>query len=278
MSENNDDDLEMTTAEKIRWDAATDAMRSALTDPDPEARAAAGAAAEQALSQVDLDAMREKLHVPDDAGEYEDALRGIMLRIPDGWGRWISCSAGWYPLIVQLDRDLAEIDRGYELRQCKEKFGGLRYYSSASASISDEDQERMHGLIRAAEKASETTCELCGNAGELHVSRHSWYRTLCSTCAAEDADKQYRPANEQLDELTPGLPGQWMVTDGASTHSVWDLGRMTCGFYRDDEHSDGQYPIARVVAWPAVGAVGEVQFEDGTLRTTGDITEIRRVR
>lgn len=75
-----------------------------------------------------LESMRDTVHVPEDAGEYAKDLERILLRIPDGWGRWISCDKGWYPLIIELDQKLAEIFPDYELHQVKEKFGTLRYY------------------------------------------------------------------------------------------------------------------------------------------------------
>lgn len=67
-------------------------------------------------------------HVPRDAGEHADGLRQILSRIPDGWGRWISCDKGWYPLIIELDQKLAEIFPDYKVHQVKEKYGTLRYY------------------------------------------------------------------------------------------------------------------------------------------------------
>lgn len=50
------------------------------------------------------------LHMPADAGPYAEALAGMLQRIPDGWGRWISCLARWYPLVTQRDADLAVLN------------------------------------------------------------------------------------------------------------------------------------------------------------------------
>ena len=80
------------------------------------------------MNQEELDIMLNTIHTPEDAGEYEDDLRRILSRIPPRWGRWISCASGWYPLIIELDKKLAEIFPDYELHQVKEKFGTLRYY------------------------------------------------------------------------------------------------------------------------------------------------------
>ncbi len=65
-------------------------------------------------------AIRDALRIPDDAGEYAEALRKILLRIPDGWGRWISCDRGWYRLVCELDSAVVQLDPAYEVHQCKE--------------------------------------------------------------------------------------------------------------------------------------------------------------
>jgi hypothetical protein len=80
------------------------------------------------MNQEELNTMLDTIHVPEDAGEHADDLRRILSRIPPRWGRWISCASGWYPLIIELDKKLAEIFPDYELHQVKEKFGTLRYY------------------------------------------------------------------------------------------------------------------------------------------------------
>ena len=82
--------------------------------------------------------MLNSIHVPSDAGEFEEGLRRIMVRIPDGWGRWISCDKGWYKILTDLDADLTRIVPGYEVHQVKEKYGRLRYYASTALSIVDE--------------------------------------------------------------------------------------------------------------------------------------------
>lgn len=69
-------------------------------------------------------------HVPDDAGIHSAALGRILGRIPDGWGRWISCGAGWYGLLVDLDERIAAVAPDYHVHQVKEKFGTLRFYWS----------------------------------------------------------------------------------------------------------------------------------------------------
>lgn len=41
--------------------------------------------------------------------EDEASVR-IVRRIPNGWGIWISCAKGWYPLLGELDCNFAAID------------------------------------------------------------------------------------------------------------------------------------------------------------------------
>lgn len=96
----------------------------------------------KAVLDVDYQQLLNEVHVPEDAGEHTEALRGILLRIPDGWGRWISCDRGWYPLLVELDEQLRAVLPNYVLHQVKEKFGGLRYYWDSGEDVHDrEDPE-----------------------------------------------------------------------------------------------------------------------------------------
>lgn len=73
--------------------------------------------------------------VPPDAGEHAEGLEKILRRIPEGWGRWISCGAGWYPILVRLDRQIAELLPDYEIHQVKEKYGAIRFYWSVPDAL-----------------------------------------------------------------------------------------------------------------------------------------------
>ncbi len=92
-----------------------------------------------AVLDTDYQQLLDAVHVPEDAGEHAEALRGILLRIPDGWSRWIFCGRGWYPLLVELDEQLRTLFPNYELHQVKEKFGGLRYYWESGENVHDPD-------------------------------------------------------------------------------------------------------------------------------------------
>lgn len=271
------DPLEMTPEEKARLDASRSAIgdlaHAIVEGADAESAEAALAAARQANTKLDLDSLRDKLHIPDDAGEYEASLRRIMLRIPDGWGRWISCSRGWYPIVIQLDHDLAAIDPDYELHQVKEKLGGLRYYFGVSEGVSESDHQRMRALVRAAEERCEVACELCGEPGVRHTTPHGWLRTLCTTCAAA-SEKEYEPLGELVNDLTPDRLGLWRVTcygDGLDSH--WDMSHGEVSIIDGDRYRDFD-----VLALPSVLRTWRIRLSDGSEIESGLIAAIERVR
>ena len=128
---------------------------------------------------IDIERMVNALHVPDDAGEHEAALRALLERIPDGWGRWIRCGAGWYPILARLEERLRTIDPDYRVHQIKEKFGTLRFYWTGR------DYDVGETVVDDAKAESAQTCEVCGNPGCLRT-RGGWLRTLCDDCAHSD--------------------------------------------------------------------------------------------
>ena len=141
---------------------------------------------------LDPETVLNALHVPDDAGEWAAALEAILHRIPDRWGRWISCRRGWYPIIVRLDRAMAGVDPLYEIHQVKQKFGGLRYYYQPSASSPEERRVELAVLVRAAEAEAARTCERCGGRGVLRRSSTGWIETLCTHCALTESRGGWR--------------------------------------------------------------------------------------
>ena len=123
---------------QARWDALADATtQMTLATDDTEGFRAARAAMAQAASGLDFRQMLDTMHIPEDAGEHAEALAAMLQRIPDGWGRWIRCGRGWYPLLVELDEQLRQLLPDYEIHQVKEKFGGLRFYWGSSENVRD---------------------------------------------------------------------------------------------------------------------------------------------
>lgn len=272
----NDDDLEMTPEEKASLAASHAAigdLAAALVEgADHETAEAALAAAKQAGSRLDRDALLNKIHMPADAGEHEAGLRRIMMRIPPNWGRWISCSRGWYPIVIELDRALAAIDPAYEVHQVKEKYAGLRYYFGTSESITEADRKRMEQLVDEAEEKCERTCELCGEPGVRHVTPHGWYRTLCARCAAAEG-KGYELVGELVNDLAADATGVWRVgCYGDAPESIWDLDR-------GEVTVDGvRYRGFEVLAMPGVLRTWRIRLADCSEIESGLIAAIERVR
>lgn len=133
---------------------------------------------------VDPHKHRNALRIPPDAGEHKVAIETILRRIPNGWGRWLSVDAGWYPLVIATDAELARLDPDYRVLQIKEKFGTLRYYCQASGDDPDPELlDAMDAITDDAERASALICERCGAPGILHRSHRIRVKTLCTTCA-----------------------------------------------------------------------------------------------
>lgn len=116
---------------RAQMNAFADAMRDAVSGAAARDSVGFGAAFDQArqvASGMDLHKIVDAVHVPDDAGEHEEALLRLLQRIPDGWGRWISCSSGWFALLARAERELSDVCPTFVVHQVKEKFGTLRLY------------------------------------------------------------------------------------------------------------------------------------------------------
>jgi hypothetical protein len=210
---------------------------------------AAFAAFGQAAKQIDQVAFLNSLHVPKDAGEWEDGLRAILARIPDGWGRWISCDRGWYPLLVALDRALAELLPDYEVHQAKEKYATLRYYWAPAALAPPGDPEPQPertptpGLKPAEDPLWQAYCTAHTAWGER---KQAWLETAEGQTALADLEARYAAAEKLVAAAEAasaqtcercGEPGElrqkltpypWLKTlcascgEGLVTRDVWE--------------------------------------------------------
>lgn len=88
------------------------------------------------------------------------------------------CGDGWFSILLEASIKIESILQGYpkQIRddvvamQVKEKYGTLRFYISYYTEELDE-------IIDSAEKASCSTCEVCGNLGKLRGTR--WLYAAC---------------------------------------------------------------------------------------------------
>lgn len=105
--------------------------------------------------------------------------------------------AGWWPIVESLSDTIQhylnwrnreeETVPQVQVRQIKEKFGGLRFYY-------DGGDERINGMVRMAEEWAAHTCEVCGSPGTIRYE--GWHRTLCDTHEAE-YKKQMKELNHE---------------------------------------------------------------------------------
>jgi len=84
---------------------------------------------------------------------------------------------GWYGLLYQLILNVRYNDdiKGTwvtKVTQCKEKFGGLRFYVTGTS-------DKNWDLIREAENKSYGVCEVTGSEVEVGIWNTGWVRTIC---------------------------------------------------------------------------------------------------
>lgn len=93
----------------------------------------------------------------------------------------IECGKGWNKLIIPILDYIDLYNSGHddkiEILQIKEKFGGLRIYTSFSTPELDQ-------LIDDAEEQSFKTCEYCGSTKNVSQTT-GWIKTLCRKCMRE---------------------------------------------------------------------------------------------
>jgi len=84
---------------------------------------------------------------------------------------------GWFKLVYELVNDIKvnDIKKGgwvTKVTQCKEKFGGLRFYVTGTS-------DKNWALIRAAEQKSYGICEETGSEVEVGTWTRDWTKTMC---------------------------------------------------------------------------------------------------
>ena len=88
-----------------------------------------------------------------------------------------SIGDGWYKLVYELVHDIRinDLKKGdwiTKVTQCKEKFGGLRFYVTGTS-------DKNWALIRNAEQKSYGICEATGSEVEVGTWTLGWIRTIC---------------------------------------------------------------------------------------------------
>lgn len=106
-------------------------------------------------------------------------------RIISGVGR------GWWPLVTEVHEKLLALDPDYTVDQVKEKFGGLRFYFTASARG---HAGAMEAVVDDAEARSLTMCEWCGkpSPGPRRKAGTEWGWVL-TLCEDHQRERDYGP-------------------------------------------------------------------------------------
>lgn len=90
----------------------------------------------------------------------------------------IECGKGWEklyrPIIEYIERYNKDHDDKIEIHQIKEKFGGLRFYTSRYT-------DELRKMIADAESESYGVCEECGKPCGT-IRNNFWIYTLCQDC------------------------------------------------------------------------------------------------
>ena len=84
---------------------------------------------------------------------------------------------GWYKLVYELILKIRTNDEAKgkwvtKVTQCKEKFGGLRFYVTGTS-------DKNWDLIREAEQKSYGVCEITASEVEVGVWNNGWIQTIC---------------------------------------------------------------------------------------------------
>lgn len=129
--------------------------------------------------------------------KYKKAWEFLIPRFLEGW-HWyqqLSAGLGWVDLVKSLTERLDHVWEGFEgkkgsecwgILQCKEKFGGLRFYSRSTlqedeSEVNEDFRKRCESfrrLISQYESSSFNFCENCGSPGQLR-SVGGWLATNC---------------------------------------------------------------------------------------------------
>lgn len=75
--------------------------------------------------------------------------------------------AGWYPLVIELIKELDQLGWDRRVSCIKEKYASLKFYTD----------HKYDGLIEEYESKSRRICEICGERGETRY--RGWEQTLC---------------------------------------------------------------------------------------------------
>jgi hypothetical protein len=97
--------------------------------------------------------------------------RGLLLLLANA-DRVRDISPGWIPIVAAALARMSAIDPEVEIRQIKQKLGGLRLY------FRSQRYDELEPMVREAESLCSSACEECGRAARI-LNCDGDIRTLC---------------------------------------------------------------------------------------------------
>ena len=95
------------------------------------------------------------------------------------------CMDGWFSIIYELSEKIKKVYPECVALQVKEKFGGLRFYTSPTTN-------EVIDMINEYGSKSYKICESCGTAENVEKRGGGWIKVLCNNC-----DIQYLKEQEE---------------------------------------------------------------------------------
>ncbi|MES2656073.1 MAG: hypothetical protein V4620_10820 [Bacteroidota bacterium] len=112
-----------------------------------------------------------------------DEINAFDLRkLADINGVKLQISAGWYPLTIELIKELNDNGWDKTVSCIKEKYASLKFYTNCKYG------DAIHDIIEKYEKKSEYICETCGAAGKIRYNS-GWDYVACRKHYLENRGK-----------------------------------------------------------------------------------------
>lgn len=117
----------------------------------------------------------------------------------------VECGDGWkklyQPIIDHIEEYNKENEDKIEIRQIKEKFGGLRIYLSRYT-------DELRQMIDDAEEQSYYTCEICGKYITKPIVEHHWIYRMCKKCFDNMKEKEEKAMEEVAKKIKKKKPSK----------------------------------------------------------------------
>lgn len=161
------------------------------------------------------------------------------------------CPDGWKSIVDPVLDEL-EAMPGIEIRQVKDKFGGLRIYVEYAGG--EQRNARAAELITKARELCSRTCQECGWEGSTQNSTGHWVRTICAACNARLAEGKRDPDERATSVLHAGFEGGGLRVGLDPVTNFWfRMNTMSLSFWgEDDDETAAAARWQKNLTWPQV--------------------------